>query len=787
MSTYVKTKHDIGITNSSGTTIGLMLARDKYGVPVYSSYDDEFLASQFTSSTFDYNSLQPEKEIAIVRDNWIGGFGQEYDDSENKYFSSIGADLRFRNMAILSPSYTAVYANCEVLRPSAAGDTTEHTASTGDNYTCVDEIVANDVDYVYNDSNPSALRTDIYNFPAHWGAGTISKITVVARAKNTSTVGALYFSIKSGVTLYEDATPNSLTSSWAFFTKDFTINPVTSAAWTWADIDALQAGIRTTSGGGGEITSCSQFYVLVYANQIPYPTNAVASASIKFNNNEYVAMGDCLTKLNASGNGFTFLQQFPATITDLCVFGANLYIAIGYSDEYWYMNTSEAFTESNLANNTMKYFATVKGTADTLWGSDTVNTIRSTINPVNGGTAWSTQTTVDSSTYNMNELITRSNVLYIRKEDRPFYLDSTGDIQVLVEDTSFLTVSEAGKKATVFLDDIYMPWGDQSLLKWNTYDAIFEWLDPADFCTNSSEFVGKVQALTSDERYLFACVDYATKVEILAGRNESVDGTTDWRWHPLQEMTLTGVNIAFVSNVYAKRLWICSTAATEPIYYLPLTTKYGDITSDTNYTFLTGGYFVTSWHHCNFKSDYKAFIKMTLTTASCTSNVYWTASYQKLGDSSWTSIGNFTTSPTQTKYIPVDGSANKPKSTMMRFKFAATTNSTGTTPKLLAYDVRAILYPSNRRIIECEVLCDNDIVLIDGTVEKNMGATIKAGIEDARDYTYPLAFYDVGWNGSGDTIYVKLLPTKCALISSDKSPSKIERRYRLALQKVTIS
>ncbi|KKL53301.1 hypothetical protein LCGC14_2276810, partial [marine sediment metagenome] len=85
-------------------------------------------------------------------------------------------------------------------------------------------------------------------------------------------------------------------------------------------------------------------------------------------------------------------------------------------------------------------------------------------------------------------------------------------------------------------------------------------------------------------------------VEIMAGQYETVSGVTAWRWHgSLAEITLTGCEVAYVSNVTKKRLYICSTAAGEDMYYLPVTTKYGDITSDSDYTWQTGGYEVTPW------------------------------------------------------------------------------------------------------------------------------------------------------------------------------------------------
>lgn len=767
---FVKGKHDIGFLRQDGTTkVGLMLARqsdnskDNFAQPKYTSYDDEYLSQQLATSGAGYSDLPPEKELALIRNDWRSGYGQEYDDNEKKYYYSIGADLRFKNMAILGPKSGSVTpASNHAIAVIVNGDCELETGWTGGSRAAVPYHEGDYSWYIKSATSITSSYQDL-SFDAGWKGKIFHlRIWLYQGRANVATV-----SVNDGV----DTTTTvafATTGSWVKQEITHTLN----ANATRLRITIKQTAQADTAG-------------YVNFDDVTCSVSGICAVKKNFNNELYFAIGNTLYKLNATGDALTYVYHFPTTITDLEVFGSYLFIALGYSRAYWYMSTAEACTESNLANNTMKYFCTLKAAADTLYGADTANTIRSTTNPLNGGSAWSTQTTVDSATNDICELLTRGNALYIRKEDRPFYLDTSGNVQVLVQDTNFLSASVEGKKSSTFLDDLFMPWGDQSLLHYDTGTDVPEWLDPSDFSTNLSEFIGKVQALANDERYLYAIVDNDTKVEVLAGREETVDGETDWRWHSIAELTMAGAQTAYVSDVFKKRLWISSTT-TGDIQYIPLTTRYGDITSDTNYQFLTGGYFVTSWHHCEFKSDMKAFIKMTLTMADTTTNIYWTASYQKLGDTTWTTIGTFKTSPTTTAYIPVDGSANKPKSTMMRFKFTGTTNDVTKTPVLLGYDVRAILYPTNRRIIDCEVICSNKIPLINGEYECGQAATIKAAIEEARAATYPIAFYDVGWSGTADTVYVKVLPTTSTLTTKNKN-EPLERHYRLVLQVVPIS
>ncbi len=766
MASFVRTKHDLGFLRQDGTTtVGLRIARDKNGQPIYRSYDDEYLAQQMTQGLPGYENLPPEKELALVRDDWRGGFGQEYDDEEKRYHDSVGSDGRFKNKFILGPKVTSIAAptipnptivNADMeLGTGWTGGVQSSTEKHGGTYSWKLENVVGSI----------AAYQNIYDAQFR-----CISVTMTAWVYGTG-AGEIY--IQVGDNVGSTNSGNNTGIGW----EQLTVTHAVNKAATYVRLAASKVVNDANPNYFDDVTATVS-------------TNAYAACAsiIKFNSLQYMGFGIGLFKLNGTGDGWTFLRNFPAAITCLEIFGAYLFIAIGNSNACWYMDTSETITESTLANNTMKYLCTVKGTADTLWGSDTASSLRSTTNPLNGGTAWSSAKTIDSTTYSICELITRGNILYIRKQDRPFYLDSSGNVQCLVHETEHLAVSLDGKKSATFLDDVFMQWGNQSLLWWDVSSSVFSWVSPAKYLTGLSAYTGVVQALAADEEYLYACCDNSTKAEILAGRNEEVDGITQWRWHPSQEITITGVQIAYVSTVYKKRLWITSTVGTEAVQYIPVTTQYGSIESDTDYTYLTGGYFISSWHHLNFKGDIKAFIKITLTQSGNTANIYWGVSYKKLGDSSWTTIGNFTgATATQTKYIPVDASSNKPKSTLMQFKFTATTNNTAVSPVLLAYDVRAVLYPTNRRIIETEVLAGDEVKAIDGSIDSGQGAVIKTAIEEARAATWPVDFYDLNWASSGDTIAVKFLPTVAQPISKQISPAKIERHYLLKLQVIPLA
>ena len=163
----------------------------------------------------------------------------------------------------------------ETLRPNAAGDETsipyQSPASTA-HWDKVDEAVADDsTTFLYEGTS---THRDLYNLPASSGSGTINFIKIYIRCESSGEVlRDAYPSLKSGSTV-TDGTKIDLTSSWVTYSEQWSINPDDSAAWEWADIDALQIGVKLT-GGRGDTASCTQVYVEVdYTEQTRHPRHA---------------------------------------------------------------------------------------------------------------------------------------------------------------------------------------------------------------------------------------------------------------------------------------------------------------------------------------------------------------------------------------------------------------------------------------------------------------------------------------------------------------------------------
>ena len=166
----------------------------------------------------------------------------------------------------------------ETLRPNGAGDKTEITSQVGlgAHWELVDEVVADDDSTYVRGTNFAVYYRDLYKLPASSGEGLINKITVYARFKcdNEETIGYdKHICIKSGRT--ESAKGVTFSPDvWTTFSEEWTTNPYTSAAWIWADIDALQIGIDLRRPGSG-YSYCTQVYVEVdYTPSAAVPRHA---------------------------------------------------------------------------------------------------------------------------------------------------------------------------------------------------------------------------------------------------------------------------------------------------------------------------------------------------------------------------------------------------------------------------------------------------------------------------------------------------------------------------------
>lgn len=776
-STYLndgKNRYDLAITNvgtgGTGTDlIGMMLAQNN-GVPIYGERETRFLADQFFTGTPDQAFINPEEELPLGQNDWRSGFGLEFADASDalRYYSSIGCDLRFKDRALAGPISTAITLPTHTDQDWNFGNA---TADPDPDWTDDDNVLA---------SAGSATNPDVAGF----GGFLYVFFPAMSASSTRFTWDESSGNVVDGYDLdaYYDGVWNGVVELTAGNPSPGTVTTSLGATKT---VTALRLRMWYDQLIGQSSTvSIIQLFAESAVIQSTVPK------LIEFNSELYGALGNSLIKLNAGGTAFTVIRSFLVDITDLELFSDDkLYIALGLSNAYWEMNTSEAFTENTLSNNNMKYLRLVHTTVDTMYGSDGVNTIRSTTNPANGGTAWSAQTTVGSSLFEITKLLEKAGAVYIMKEDLPYFLDSSGNVQnnLALDLITETKSTDNGKNAFIWQNNLYLHWGDQTLLEVASANTF---LNPADFSTDLTDFNGKIFAITGDNRFLFAILDNSAKIEVLSGRREVISGATRWVWHPIHELTLAGCETAFVSSIFKKRLWITSTSLSDNVYFIDLPTGYGDMLNDANRSFKTDSYFITSFYHGNFRLTKKGFIKAQATLGHAfDTDIYWELHYQKLGDSVWTDAGDFKGTSTDRNpvlFIPNDAGSNKPTSTMMRFKLVAKTDDTTKTPELLGLNITSLLYPTRKSIIECTVRVSKETILKNSLNAVNDYDIVKTTLDNAKDAEFPLSMRDI----DGTTRNVKFLPIPDRdrfIIIRDEKGREQERHYRLRMQVVPLS
>lgn len=134
----------------------------------------------------------------------------------------------------------------ELLVPTGAGNSTQFTPSTGSNWQNVDEALSND-DTDYNSSATAAQKDTFATSDLATASGTVKGMmqTVVFR-KDDAGGRTIRTVVRSGATDYTGTTTTVLdTYSGVYHVRE--VDPATSAAWTIANVNAVQVGYELVS------------------------------------------------------------------------------------------------------------------------------------------------------------------------------------------------------------------------------------------------------------------------------------------------------------------------------------------------------------------------------------------------------------------------------------------------------------------------------------------------------------------------------------------------------------
>ena len=152
----------------------------------------------------------------------------------------------------------------DILRPNAPGTNTNLTPfpGTGEaNWEDVDEATTDeDTTYVWSAVSPR----DDYNIEnPPYPYGTISKVVITARVREAGVGANFLIETYVGGNNYTDPVSwREAPAAYTNYTWEMTVSPDTSAAWTWAEVNGMEVGIRFVAGTGE--TRCTQLFATVY-------------------------------------------------------------------------------------------------------------------------------------------------------------------------------------------------------------------------------------------------------------------------------------------------------------------------------------------------------------------------------------------------------------------------------------------------------------------------------------------------------------------------------------------
>ena len=133
------------------------------------------------------------------------------------------------------------------LLPTGAGTTTQFTPDSGANYARVNEATPDgDTSYV-SDANVGDIDTyAMADLPANIVA--VKSVAVCHFARKTDTASrSIVAEIRTNATNYSHITPASLSNGYFYDFSNWGLNPNTGAAWTVADINAIEMGQKIAS------------------------------------------------------------------------------------------------------------------------------------------------------------------------------------------------------------------------------------------------------------------------------------------------------------------------------------------------------------------------------------------------------------------------------------------------------------------------------------------------------------------------------------------------------------
>ena len=749
--------HDVLI--SDGTTIlGLILRKDEKGIPILTRYPTIPLAPQ-EFQTLGQEAFAPQQEAPFSVDTNHAGFGKERWVNK-RYQVAYGTDASQKNRIKLSPVLVATTNTTATYSPAVSGTNLGFETSGLSGWT------ASGAPTIWVDSTTNP-RTGSRHARAAWTLNA-NDVTTLRQALTTTTPELLPGTTLTIdlYTMYTTTAPGTYTvkifsqSDYTNELASLTITPTTSYAIYTLSLAFtesyrglyLQISLAAPAGAAGSVDLDDIAITLTGTTSNPTSPNTVVKL-IDFNSAHYLVSDSGVWKRTAAN--WVRVSGSPPDIVDAVSDGTNLYLARGTSKDSWYMNTSEAFTAIRDDDTRCSHLAYIN---DTMYGITGATTLAKYTSFTAGTVA--NNYTVGETGYNVTALLSHLKMPYIVKENWAGYLNTglpTPAIIEIAKELAGLFNTNTGKNSISRLGNnaqtLYIPAGSDATL-WDE-DAGNN-IGPQEFQESLSDFDGQVVATASDDKYLYVVLDNGTKIEILKGRYETIDGSTDFRWHPILEDTYTTVGYAHISSITAKRLYYGGGTA------LP---KYISLENDS---YATGGTHLTCQIDLGLPNILKNWRSIAIRSNNLSATKTIKVEYKKDGDTSWTTIegvtsGLFTTSPYQEVFF--GSSSNGLNTRLLQLRFTLATDSTTVTPEILDWTLNYILKAPTLWQIELEaILSSSNLVVNTQAPDKEMSYSVVASTLRGWKDTIPLTLtipdglFTTSGHHDGEAIKVHIAP-----------------------------
>ena len=165
--------------------------------------------------------------------------------------------------------------NSEILLPNAVGDDTElptQYPDEGKHWDKVDDEIADGSDTYVSTLSSKHWERDLYNLSNFIGMGGIETITNVTVYYRVAAGGGYNIramaAIKANGQVHEGPTETYFGNAFITLSYNWTDNPATGEAWTWEEINSLQAGITIKGQNRYSPAICTQVIVAVDYNYV---------------------------------------------------------------------------------------------------------------------------------------------------------------------------------------------------------------------------------------------------------------------------------------------------------------------------------------------------------------------------------------------------------------------------------------------------------------------------------------------------------------------------------------